>query len=202
MAFHEIQFPTDISYGSQGGPEFSTEVVVLSSGHEQRNINWSAPLHRYDVAYGIKRWTQLRTLHKFFYNRKGKAHGFRYKDWFDYQGTTENLGTGDALETDFQLRKAYSDGSYTYYRTITKAVSGSVAIFIDGVSQGAGWSVNINTGIVAFGVAPGAGEVVTATFEFDVPCRFDVDHIPVNLEEFQKGNAPQIKVVELKSGGV
>jgi uncharacterized protein (TIGR02217 family) len=174
MAFHEIQFPSDISYGSQGGPEFNTEVIVLASGHEQRNISWSAPLHRYNAAYGIRRWNQLRAMLRFFYNRKGKAHGFRYKDWLDYEGTAEVLGTGDALETNFQIVKEYDDGSYQYSRTLTKIVSGSVSVFIDGVAQGAGWSVNINTGVIAFAVAPGGGEVVSATFQFDVPCRLDV----------------------------
>ena len=31
MAFIEVQFPTDISYGSAGGPEYATDVVASSS---------------------------------------------------------------------------------------------------------------------------------------------------------------------------
>ena len=31
MGFHEVQFPTDISYGSKFGPGFKTEIVVLPS---------------------------------------------------------------------------------------------------------------------------------------------------------------------------
>ncbi len=37
MSFHDILFPTAISRGSTGGPERRTDVVVLGSGHEERN---------------------------------------------------------------------------------------------------------------------------------------------------------------------
>ncbi len=39
MSFTEIRFPENISYGSIGGPEFSTDVVTTHNGCEQRNIN-------------------------------------------------------------------------------------------------------------------------------------------------------------------
>ena len=60
--FHEVQFPTDISYGSIGGPMFSTEVIVLASGQEKRNQNWTYPRERWDVAYGVKSKELLVTL--------------------------------------------------------------------------------------------------------------------------------------------
>ena len=41
MAFHEVLFPPNISYGSQGGPKFKTTVFTADSGYEQRNIDWS-----------------------------------------------------------------------------------------------------------------------------------------------------------------
>jgi uncharacterized protein (TIGR02217 family) len=53
----------------------------------------------------------------FFYARAGKARGFRFKDWKDYQATSEavvSIGSGN-----FQLVKRYASGSQTYIRTIT-----------------------------------------------------------------------------------
>ena len=41
MSFHEVRFPTRVSYGAIGGPRFSTTVQILNSGFEQRNINWA-----------------------------------------------------------------------------------------------------------------------------------------------------------------
>ena len=41
MAFIETRFPTDIAYGSAGGPEYFTDIVITQSGYEQRNANWA-----------------------------------------------------------------------------------------------------------------------------------------------------------------
>lgn len=54
MSFEEIQFPADISYGARGGPEYSTDIVEMFSGKEQRNINWSQARARYTVSHGVK----------------------------------------------------------------------------------------------------------------------------------------------------
>ncbi|MEN8659900.1 MAG: DUF2460 domain-containing protein, partial [Marivita sp.] len=36
MQFHEVRFPTALSFGSFGGPERRTDVVTLASGFEER----------------------------------------------------------------------------------------------------------------------------------------------------------------------
>lgn len=193
--FHEIQFPTDISYGSQGGPEFSTEIVQLGSGHEQRNQNWTYSRERWNVAYGVTTADLLAALIDFFYARKGRAIGFRFKNHDDYQGTDEELGDGDGSTVDFQLVKVYGTGSETYTRKISKPITGTVTIYVDGTPEG-GVTIDYETGIVTFSVAPSSGEVVTATFEFDVPARFDVDHLPVNLDTYEARSA-DVPIVEL-----
>lgn len=95
MAFHEIRFPDDISYGSNGGPEFSTDIIITQGGFEQRNSNWANARAKYNVAHGVKTETQLAELIAFFRARKGRAHGFRFKDWTDYQITGQVIGTGN-----------------------------------------------------------------------------------------------------------
>jgi uncharacterized protein (TIGR02217 family) len=180
MAFHEIQFPVDISYGSRGGPEFNTSIVILGSGYEQRNINWSMARARYDVAYGIKTGTELEALIQFFRARYGRAHGFRYKDWSDY-GATKHAAS-ELTSTTYQIQKVYTSGSQTYPRNIKKIVSGTVLVYINDTLQESGWSVDNNTGIITFSGAPGG--VVTVTFQFDVPVRFDVDYLPTSLDAY------------------
>ncbi len=148
MAFHEVQFPNDIAYGATGGPEFATSVVATASGYEQRNINWSSARGRWDVASGLKKQTQLDTLIAFFRARKGRAHGFRFKDWTDYKATGQAIGTGDGTNKTFQLSRTYSSGGSTDVRTITKPVAGTVKIYLAGVLQASGWSVNTTTGVI------------------------------------------------------
>ena len=195
--FHEVQFPTDISYGSIGGPMFSTEVIMLGSGHEKRNQNWTYPRERWDVAYGVKSKELLDTLIEFFYARRGRATGFRFKNHDDYQGANEELGTGDGDTKTFQLVKIYTSGGETFSRKISKPVSGTVTIYKDSVEQVSGWTVDTETGIITFSSAPTSGEVVTADFQFDIPVRFDTDHLPVNFATYQARSAT-VPLVEIR----
>ena len=198
MSFHEVRFPDDIAYGATGGPEFATNVVATASGYEQRNINWSAARGRWDVASGLKKQTQLDTLIAFFRARKGRAHGFRFKDWTDYKATAQALGTGNGTVTTFQLVRTYSSGGSTDVRTITKPVAGTVKVYLAGVLQASGWSVNTTTGVIPFSTAPANGVAVSADYEFDVPVRFDTDRMAVTIEQINLHQWSGIPIVEIR----
>jgi uncharacterized protein (TIGR02217 family) len=73
-------------------------------------FNWSEARGRWDVASGLKKQAQIGELIAFFRARRGKAHGFRFKDWTDYKATGRLLGTGDDAQTEFQLVKHYPSG--------------------------------------------------------------------------------------------
>ncbi|MCB2081363.1 MAG: DUF2460 domain-containing protein [Hyphomicrobiales bacterium] len=197
-SFEEIQFPDDIAYGSSGGPAYSTDVVVLASGHEQRNINWSSARARYNVAHGVKTQTQLDALIAFFRARQGRAMGFRFKDWTDFSATAQVIGTGDGATTQFQLVKTYTSGSVTHTRTITKPVSGTVTVYLDAVEQTSGVTVDTTTGIITFSSAPSGSVVVTADFEFDVPVRFDTDRLSASLDSYGSYSWLDIPLIEVR----
>ena len=197
-AFDEVQFPTDISYGSAGGPEFSTEIIALASGHEQRNQNWSQSRERWNVAYGVKSQELLDELITFFYARKGKAVGFRFKNHADYEAIGEAIGTGDGVEVDFQLSKTYISGSGSLVRDITKPVNGTETIYLDSAAQGSGYTLDTTTGIVTFDSAPGNGVTVYADFEFDVPMRFDTDYLPQQFDAYEARSAT-VMLMEIRT---
>ncbi len=198
MAFAEVQFPPDIAYGSSGGPEYSTDIVVTHGGHEQRNSNWADARARYNVAHGVKTQAQLDALIAFFRARKGRAHGFRFKDWTDYSATAQSLGTGDGSNVSFQLVKSYNSGAVTETRTITKPVAGTVSVYLDSVLQSSGVSVDTTTGIVTFAAAPASGVAVTADFEFDTPVRFDTDRLSASLDDYGVRSWQDISLVEVR----
>ncbi len=198
MSFVETQFPVDISYGSGGGPEYATDIVVMHSGHEQRNINWSAARARYNVAHGVKTQPQLDALIAFFRARKGRAHGFRFKDWTDYSATGQSLGTGNGVLTQFQLVKTYTSGAVTETRAITKPVAGTVDIYLNAVLQTSGVTVNTATGLVTFSAPPGNGVAITADFEFDTPVRFDTDRLSATLDAYGSHSWQDIPLVEVR----
>ncbi len=198
MGFVEVQFPTDISYGSSGGPEYATDIVASQSGYEQRNVNWEQARARYNVAHGVKTKTQLDALIAFFRARKGRAYGFRFKDWTDYQVTAESLGTGNGVTTQFQLVKHYLSGAVSEVRTINKPVSGTVQIYKNAVLQTSGVTVDTTTGLVTFAVAPATGVAVTANCQFDVPVRFDTDRLSAKLEAYGIHSWLDIPLIEVR----
>jgi uncharacterized protein (TIGR02217 family) len=199
MAFTEVCFPTDIAYGSSGGPEYSTDIVITHGGYEQRNVNWAQARARYNVAHGIKTQAQLDTLIAFFRARKGRANGFRFKDWSDYKATSQIIGTGNGNNKILQLVKSYESGSVYETRIINKPVAGSVAIYINSVLQaGSAYSVNTQNGIITFINAPSNTAVITANFEFDVPVRFDTDRLSAILDSYGVSSWNDIPLVEIR----
>lgn len=199
MGFVEVQFPPDISYGSSGGPEYTTDIVISQSGHEQRNILWSQARARYNVAHGVKTKAQLEALVAFFRARKGRAYGFRFKDWTDFAAQGEAIGTGDGTSKKFALVKRYASGLVAETRVIRKPVGGTVKLYKNGVRQTDGVSVELATGTVEFASAPAAGVAITADFEFDVPVRFDTDRLSATLEAYGIHSWLDIPLVEVRA---
>ncbi len=116
MAFHEVRFPLDISRGAVGGPERRTDVVVLGSGAEERNSRWADSRRSYNAGYGVHTLDELHAVIAFFEERRGRLHGFRWRDPADWKScapaATPNtldqiIGTGDGSQAIFQLAKTY-----------------------------------------------------------------------------------------------
>lgn len=200
MSFEEIRFPEDIAYGSSGGPAYSTDVVTTLGGHEQRNSNWSAARARYNVAHGVKTQAQLDTLLAFFRARKGRAQGFRFKDWTDYRAVNQLLATGNGGDTQFRLVKHYESGESAESRLISKPVEGTVRIFVDGALQTEGVSIDHTSGGVVFAQAPADGAEIRADFAFDVPVRFDTDSLSARLDTYGAYSWSDIPLVEIRIG--
>jgi uncharacterized protein (TIGR02217 family) len=96
------------------------------------------------------------------------------------------------------LIRTYSSGGSTDVRTITKPVAGTVKVYLAGVQQMSGWSVNTTTGVITFSSAPGNGVAVSADYEFDVPVRFDTDRMAVTIEQINLHQWSGIGIVEIR----
>jgi len=196
VSFHEVVFPDDISYGAEFGPVFSTDVVTTKSGGEQRNQNWQYPQHKGNVAQGVKNAAQFAKLRAFFYNRYGKAYGFRFKDWADFQATGQTVGAGTGVIQTWQLKKVYTDdGGFNFTRKIYKPVIGTVVIYRNGTAVTTDWTLDYTTGVLTT-VLTGT---ITADFQFHVPVRFDCDDMPASYATFSTYNWDGITLVELKN---
>ncbi|MEL6373395.1 MAG: DUF2460 domain-containing protein [Pseudomonadota bacterium] len=209
--FHDVRFPSAIARGSAGGPERRTDVVVLGSGHEERNARWADSRRVYNAGYGVKSLDDLHAVIAFFEERRGRLYAFRWKDFSDcHSGAPlvppspldQVIGTGDGVTRAFSLTKTYGGAHAPWVRAITKPVAGGVRVAVDGVEVSApgGFALDALHGTVTFEEAatPAAGAVVTAGFTFDVPVRFDTDRLEVDVQGVTHGAIPNIPIVEVR----
>ena len=207
-AFHEVLFPLDVALGSRGGPVRRTDIVTLASGREHRNSRWAASRRRYDAGLEVRTVEALHAVVTFFEERRGRLHGFRFRDRVDWRSgppsapptpLDQALGPGNGTTTVFALAKTYGGAHAPYRRLIAKPVSGTVRVAVNGVEQAAGaaYTCDPATGLIAFAAPPGAGAAVTAGFDFDVPVRFDTDELEIDLSAFDAGAIPRVPLVEI-----
>jgi uncharacterized protein (TIGR02217 family) len=195
--FSELRFPSDIAFGASGGPEFATQIVTSVSGHEQRNSQWQHARIRFNAAYGIKSHAQLDHLLAFFRAHRGKAIGFRFKDHTDYRACDQQIGRGDGQQCIFQLIKHYPH--HEVPRTITKPVTSTICITLDGtLVADTEYRVDANSGQITFCTPPAPATKITASFEFDIPMRFDTDQLMANLDGMNSYSWHDIPLIEIR----
>lgn len=213
-SFDEVRLPPNISAGAQGGPGFNTTVLTLDSGQEHRNINWSRERPSYDISTGIKTVEDARAYQKFFYARRGRAIGFRFKDWSDYRLPFWEKTPGDldpipvlfvtnGTTQTFQIYKVYGDGGGTpFNRKIMKIVAGTTNLFNNATPMvpPADYVIDLNTGIVTISnvIRATTGREISGFLEFDVPVRFDTDNQNLTLNGNELIKWDSIPVVGLK----
>lgn len=191
-AFDDVLFPIALGREAEVAPEVSTAIVTSAGGQEKRNADWAEARTSYDVGPGVRSEADIAALLAFFRARMGPARGFRLRDPFDFAGTGEGIGMGDGETCGFQLVRRYGE----VVRRVTRPVSGSVTVAVDGVGTeaftlGAG-------GVVTLDAAPAEGAEVTASFLFDVPVRFAEDRLSVSRATFLAGAAASVPLVEIR----
>jgi uncharacterized protein (TIGR02217 family) len=212
MAFFETpRFPDDVALdGLEGGPGYQTTVVENFSGHEKRIIEWADQRGRWDVASGIKTPGQFEAVRDQFRMARGRAHGFRFKDWTDYVCTHSNGVVQVVNSTTGQLTKQYGSGDLVEYRTITKPIAATVVVkrVRDAIATTISVTLDATTGGVVW---TGHEEDDTYTWagEFDVPVRFNTDQLQARAtgpRHFEGGRPllswDAVPIVEIRVPGV
>lgn len=209
MAFHNTQLDPDISYGAIGGPTYGTTIQATASGHEYRIARQAQARRRYQFAKELMQPAEWAELLEFWHARRGHLHGFRFKDWSDFSSandgvgavaaTDQVLGTGDGIQTQFQLLKIYDFGGINpYTEAITLPVAGTVVAKV-GSTITTSFTVSNPGGVITFATAPGAGLTVTAGYQYDRPVRFDTSNewFSQRLTQGYLGSWQTIECIEL-----
>lgn len=186
-----------IAVGFSGGPVWNTSALTSVSGHEQRNQMRAEPVHAYSFTGADQQRAGLLALKAFHMGRRGRLYSFLLKDWSDFSGTGEALGTGDGADVTFQIVKAYSSVN-PWSRTIRHIKSGTLTVYANGVAVDPADYAQAN-GLVTFDTAPALGVVITADFEFYVPVRFQQDEFTINVSaaSAQWGNTGALDCIEV-----
>lgn len=93
-SFDEVQLPANYSENAKNGWQFSTDVFTEDSGFDDRHPNWPQERGVYDISHNLRSFAQIQQLYAFFCCRRGRAYGFRFKDWSDYQANMDPMGGG------------------------------------------------------------------------------------------------------------
>ena len=161
-------------------PTFQTRIQRAVSGRELRALDYPYPLWQFALVYDFLRdnpqagYDELRTLLGFFMLCQGAYGTFLFQDPSDFQVAGQQIGTGDASRTVFQLQRAMGamlpGGGFLEPITAPNVVS---TIYLNGITQApATYSVDPATGLVTFDTAPGSGLIITADFTYYFRCRF------------------------------
>ena len=190
-SFIERRFPECVSFGSQGGPGFKTNVFTFDSGITTSDINWERIRGRYEATFDNVTPADIEEVEDFFYGMRGRALAFRYKDWTDYQISSQNIGVGTGTDTVFQIFKRYQSGQNIFDRIIKKTVSGTSQVSVDGVVylEGSDYSIIDTEGRILFTNPPAVGAIIRLDYiEYDVPVRFDTDYLNISYDDFRQLN--------------
>lgn len=160
MVFLESpRFPTDLNYGVVGGPVYKTHIIEKNSGWENANSVWPQGRYEYDLVYEAKDQQTIEHMMAFFHAMKGRAHGFRFKDFADYKSCsvdnsisfTDQLVSGalDESRLRYQLIKTYTQGNFSTVRVIKKPVVGTVTVAVSGFLVSF-FTVDYSNGVITF----------------------------------------------------
>jgi uncharacterized protein (TIGR02217 family) len=178
-----------ISAGLKGRDIRRNQRVTTDSGASAVNIVWTQTLREYEIAtIPLQRadWEYIASIHEITH---GGAYGFLLEDPKDYHSTsttsvTQTMGrVADLGGGEYQAYKRYlniASGRY-HDRRITRPNASQFALYISGVLQSTGYTLDAETGIVTIDSAPAAANV-SWVGRFYVPVHFQSDVIDWTLE--------------------
>lgn len=187
MAFIDAILDEAVAYGFEGGPEYSTDEVILDNGIRHANSAWAYPRHRYNAQYDNMEDEDRARVIEIFHAVRGKRHSFKFKDWNDYQAVNESLNVPASFvgtSNPVQLYKTYTFGPAYAIRPIQALAS---AVIFLGATAVAGL-VDTETGMFTPSTPWVAGSY-TWSGEFYVWVHFTNDYNSFTINSWRASTA-------------
>ncbi len=210
-----VRLPEDIEQGAQVGPMFQTSMVPLSSGKEEANKDWAEHKITADISYGMQKAyanatddeleVGFRRVVDFFMLRNGRFRGFLFRNPLDSVGNTQPLYKLPTDPTKYQIAKTISDPATSYKWRVTHPDPLTLKLYVKqgqnlievptiGGNGVPSWTL-LDMGIIKLN-SPFVGDLF-ASFDYDVPMRFETDVLRVQLYQVEIGQIPEITIQQV-----
>ncbi len=157
-------------------PIWSNINQIASSGKRSTLALWSYPIYEWELTYEFLRSStanpEFQQLLGFFNARGGNFDTFLLEDPDDYTVTDQGIGTGDGVETEFQLVRTL--GGYSEPVLAPHVITNikAAGVTVDPADYTVSTWGSATPGLVTFDTAPANGAALTATFTFYFPVYF------------------------------
>lgn len=174
-----------VAYGFQMGPDVGdVRIKRQRNQHERRNRGSAEFLWRGNAPYKRITPANYEVLLGAFLSAWGPWSAFRFRNWLDDNVSGQPLGLAPAGRTPVQLVRDYTlFGGVTHRRTVTKPVASTVEIFEAGLPK-PGVADEL-TGLFVPDADWVEGQLLTGTFQFDIPVRFTTTFLPFDYADFK-----------------
>ena len=188
-------------------PTFQTRIQRAVSGRELRALDYPYPLWQFTLVFDFLRdnpaagYDELRTLMGFYMLCQGAYGTFLFQDPSDDRVSGQQIGTGDAITTVFQLQRAMGrtlpGGGFSEPIVAPNVLS---RVYLNGIFQDpVTYSVDLMTGLVTFNTAPASGLTITADYSYYFRCRFIDDSYAFENFMFQLWQLKKLTFISVRS---
>jgi len=213
MSFKEVRLNPNFSYGTGTGPEYRTIITELPSGMEVRRSQWSKGRRKISIKKELLDADDVRELESFFRAMRGRAYGFRVRDWAWYLVEDETLPLLTNTTAQLQFKYLEPVTSTQEIQIVTKPVLAANVVSDPGLPfyspdislkrngsaySSSNYTLDRTTGIITFGSSQ-AGNTFTWSGSYDWPMRFDSDVAQFVDNEFNSYDWSEIALVEIKA---
>jgi uncharacterized protein (TIGR02217 family) len=172
-------FPTfaGIAWPVKRSPLWNSITQKPISGKDTILSLWSFQRYKFDITFSYLSQADWQNFEGFFNGVNGTALPFHFNDPNDNSVTGQSIGTGDGTTTAFNFIRTLG-GFICPTQDVTQA---GVVVNLNGTPTAAytfltdpnwGFTYGVN-----FNSAPGSGVAITASFNYNWPCRFDADNL-------------------------
>lgn len=183
-----------------------------AAGREIRLARWNAPLVEVDIGPGVrtlKTLHDLRTFHRrmlgptntflfshFLWHTTARPTGLKDRRAGPAAFTDMQFGTGDGVETVFQIAVAFGDQSEAVHKFLDTPQIGIAGVLQDTGSSPAPYALDTalatSTGEITFAAPPAPGAALTWGGRYYIGMRFRDMRLPINHQNYDRGIAQVI----------